>query len=46
MALLPKYQKLMDRGEYSSIEEMCNDLCLNYDDVFDYDDEEDEDEDE
>ena len=35
--LLPKYQKMMDDGEYDSIEEMCNDLGLNYDEVFDYD---------
>lgn len=34
--LYPKYQRLMDSGEYISIEEMCNDLCLNYDDVYDY----------
>lgn len=50
MALYPKYQRLMDQGEYSSIEEMCNRLGLNYDDVFDYkdldfeDDDEDDDE--
>ena len=34
MALYPEYQKLLDRGEYDSVEEMCNRLCLNYDDVF------------
>ena len=44
MALYPKYEKLMDRGEYCSVEEMCNDLCLNYDDVYDYSDEEDDEE--
>lgn len=46
MALYPKYQKMMDSGMYESIEEMCNQLCLNYDDVFDYadmDEEEDDD---
>lgn len=40
--LLQRYQALMDRGEYVTVEEMCNDLCLNYDDVYDYSDEEDE----
>lgn len=44
MALYPEYERLMRNGTYESIEEMCNDLCLNYDDVFDYADEEDEDE--
>lgn len=31
--LYPKYQRIMEEEEYSSIEEMCNDLALNYDDV-------------
>lgn len=44
MALYPEYQKLLDRGEYTSVEEMCNRLCLNYDDVFDYSDMDDEEE--
>ena len=43
--LYPKYQRLMDNGEYESVNEMCNALCLNYDDVYDYSDEEEEDED-
>lgn len=33
--LLPKYQKLMDNFEYETVNEMCNDLSLNYDDVYD-----------
>ncbi len=36
--LYPKYERLMSRGEYESVEEMCNDLGLNYDDVYDYSD--------
>lgn len=43
MALYPEYQRLIDSGEYSSVEEMCNRLCLNYDDVYDYSDEEEDD---
>lgn len=46
MALLPRYERLMERGEYETVEEMCNALCLNYDDVYDYSDMDDEDEDE
>ena len=41
MALYPEFQRLIDSGEYSSVEEMCNHLCLNYDEVYDYSDEED-----
>ena len=45
MALLPEYDRLLERGEYDSIEELCNALGLNYDDVFDYADLDDEEED-
>lgn len=33
--LLPQYQKMLDSGEYDSIEELCNSEGLNYDDVYD-----------
>jgi len=36
-----KYERLLASGRYDSIEEMCNDLCLNYSDLY-YDDEDDE----
>lgn len=37
MALLPYYERLMASGEYFSVEEMCNQLGLNYDDVYEDD---------
>lgn len=37
--LYPEYDKMMEDGLYDSINEMCNDLGLNYDEVFDYSDE-------
>ena len=36
-----KYEKLMASGKYDSIEEMCNELGLNYSDLY-YDDKDDE----
>ncbi len=33
--LLPQYQAMIDSGEYESVEELCNDLGLDYDDVYD-----------
>ena len=35
--LYPMYERLLQNGEYDSVEEMCNALGLNYDDVYDYD---------
>ena len=35
--LYPYYAKLINNGVYDSVEEMCNALALNYDDVYDYD---------
>lgn len=35
MPLYPRYEQLLESGEYSSVEEMCNALGLNYDDVYD-----------
>lgn len=35
--LYPRYERLLRNGEYDSVEEMCNALGLNYDDVYDYD---------
>lgn len=35
-----EYERLLDSGEYESVDEMCNDLCLNYSDL--YEDEEDD----
>ena len=35
--LFPYYERLLRSGEYDSVEEMCNILGLNYDDVYDYD---------
>lgn len=32
--LYPKYQRIMEEEGYSSVEEMCNDLGLNYEDVY------------
>ena len=39
--MLKKYERLLISGEYSSINEMCNDLGLNYDEI--YEDEPDDD---
>lgn len=33
--LLPEYQRMMDEGDYDSIEEMCNAEGLNYDEIYD-----------
>lgn len=33
--LLPEYQRMMDNGDYDSIEEMCNAEGLNYDEIYD-----------
>ena len=38
--LYPEYSKMMEDGLYDSINEMCNTLGLNYDEVYDYSDEE------
>lgn len=35
-----KYERLLNSGEYDSVDEMCNDLCLNYSDLYEEDDEE------
>ena len=40
MNLLPKYQVIYDTGQYSSIEEMCQRLCINVDEAYiDYENE-------
>ena len=33
--LLSEYQRMMDEGDYDSIEEMCNAEGLNYDEIYD-----------
>lgn len=40
--MLKRYRDLLEKGEYDSIDEMCNDLMLNWDDLYE-DDEEDDD---
>lgn len=41
MNLLPEYQIIYDTGQYSSIEEMCERLCINIDEAYvDYEKEE------
>ena len=37
--LYPEYEKMMENGEYDTVTDMCNDLGLNYDEVYDYSDE-------
>lgn len=41
MALYPEYER--ELANYDDVEDMCNQLGLNYDDVFDYSEFEDED---
>lgn len=41
--MLKKYARLLEQGEYDSIQELCNDLGLNYDDLYE-DEKDDEDE--
>lgn len=36
-SLFPEYKKMMEDGRFDSVEQLCNRLCLNYDDVYDYD---------
>lgn len=36
-----KYERLLASGEYDSVDEMCNDLCLNYSDLYEDEDEDD-----
>lgn len=38
--MIAKYEKMLEKGEYSSIDELCNDLMLNYDDLYEDDDDE------
>jgi ribosome assembly protein YihI (activator of Der GTPase) len=38
----PRYQKMLDEGLYVSIEELCEDLGLDYEDVYDDSDFEDD----
>ena len=40
--MFDKYLNLLEKGEYDSIDEMCNDLQLNWDDLYE-DDEDDDD---
>jgi len=40
--MLRKYEKMLESGEYESIQELCNDLGLNYDDLYEDDKGEDE----
>lgn len=37
--MLAKYARMLERGEYDSVDELCNDLMLNYDDLYEDDDE-------
>ncbi len=42
-----KYERLLESGEYESLDELCNDLGLNYDDLYEEnlkDDDDDEEE--
>ena len=41
MGLRSDYEGMLSSGEYESEDELCNDLCLNRDDL--YEDEEDDD---
>ena len=41
MKLYPEYERQLQN--FDSVEDMCNQLCLNYDDVYDYSEEEEED---
>lgn len=36
-----RYANMLERGEYDSVDELCNDLQLNWDDLYEDDDEED-----
>lgn len=40
--MIRKYERMLESGEYESIQELCNDLGLNYDDL--YEDEKDDEE--
>ena len=42
MGMFDRYRDLLDRGEYGSEEEMCNDLALNRDELYEDDDDDDE----
>ena len=42
MKLYDEYSDMLDRGEYDSVEELCNLCGLNLDEVYDYEEEEDE----
>lgn len=35
--MYPEYRKMLESGRFDSVEELCNQLALNYDDVYDYD---------
>lgn len=35
--MFEEFRKMLENGTYDSVEEMCNRLGLNYDDVYDYD---------
>lgn len=37
-----RYWNMLERGEYDSVDELCNDLQLNWDDLYEDDDEEDD----
>ena len=40
--LTDEYEEEYERGGYDDVEDMCNQLGLNYDDVYDYDSHDDE----
>ncbi len=37
MNISPIYQKILDSGKYDCIEDLCNDLGLDFDDIVDDD---------
>lgn len=38
MGMISEYEDMLSRGEYESEDELCNDLCLNHDDLYDEED--------
>ena len=40
--LTDEYEEEYERGGYDDVDDMCNQLGLNYDDVYDYDSHDDE----
>lgn len=43
MRLLPEYEDMLERGEYDNEEELCNGEGLNWDEIYDYEDDEEDD---